>query len=215
MGKYDYDVGVEVPFFSSLVRTVCFQAHTAGAPCVNGTSVIRLSADGKTPLVLQVRAAKPFKKGTLLLAPAFGEIVVAVADEKEKPKAKGALDISMIQSAAAMVHAGPTDKRRKSDIPAKTVHLQIHSPLLAGGKAPQDAAQLPPFWAVLRCCGPSSCHNMDKDLQMFTVGNVELNGSKAYNKVVGLDWTVELPILKNVFDIEQNDVLCFPWSTEF
>ena len=44
-------------------------------PCIDELSVYLLSDEGKLPLILQVRANVPFKKGMLRLAPAFGEVI--------------------------------------------------------------------------------------------------------------------------------------------
>ena len=42
---------------------------------IEDLSVHLLSDEGKLPLILQVRANAPFKKGMLLLAPAYGEVI--------------------------------------------------------------------------------------------------------------------------------------------
>jgi hypothetical protein len=178
MNTYDYDYS-QMPFFTSMVYHICMQTHLAGQGCVERMVVWRLSDEGKIPIVLQLRAKEPFKKGTLHLAPAFGDVIAADG----KALSKGVIDDSMLQAVSVMVHSGVADKRRKCDT-GKTVDFRIRSPLMAGKTTTSRTTcleNLAPFWAVLRCGGPKSVHNME--LHTAVLGNHKFeHAGKSYRQ---------------------------------
>ena len=74
LDAYDFDA-CEDSVAKSCAQHMLLWAHMSSHSSVEHVTVSRQSDEGKLPLILQVRALEPFKKGTLVLAPAYGEIV--------------------------------------------------------------------------------------------------------------------------------------------
>ena len=75
LDAYDYELksmAVAKIFAEHMLLSTHLGAHLS----VAGVTVHRLSEEGKTPLVLQLRANASFKKGTLVLTPADGEVML-------------------------------------------------------------------------------------------------------------------------------------------
>ena len=168
-------------------------------------------------MTLQVRALQSFKTGALVLTPAFGQLLPANADaDLQLGRSHGALHEAMLSHVKLNVLAVRRDGPRK-DRSVKTTPFVIHSPLLAGkSQRLRDACveNLTPFWAVLRCAGPRSCHNMELDSTIFGDPGMDIKGGSFPKTSHAAAFNVELPILRNVSPIKKGDVLCLPFLDE-
>jgi hypothetical protein len=219
LDKYDYDL-CESVFTRAVAEHILLWAHISVQTGVEQLSISRLSADGKLPLTLQVRALEPFKKGALVLAPALGELLQADAEADSRlARSQGVVHEALLSHVKLNVYAGQMDRRRKSDTKAvKTTPFVIHSPLLAGKSQKNRSAcveNLAPFWAVLRCAGTSSWHNMELDSATLSDPGFELKGGSFPKIPQTAGFRVELPILRNVSPISKGDVLCLPFLLPF
>ena len=176
-----------------------------------------LSEEGKLPFVLQVVAMEAFKKGTLVLSPASGEVVQSKCIESPSASApsQGIIHASMLSTVHATIYSGMKDRRKKEATESgKTAHFVIRSPLLDGKKVKcrQSCMEnLVPFWAVLRCFGPRCSHNMELEDITFSADGFEPKAGKFPKSLKNMQVTVDLPILRNVSNIAKGDVLVLPF----
>jgi len=75
LNAYDYEVK-SMAVAKSFAEHMLVSTHLGAHLSVAGVTVHILSEEGKTPLVLQLRANASFKKGTLVLTPADGEVML-------------------------------------------------------------------------------------------------------------------------------------------
>ena len=126
---------------------------------------------------------------------------------------QGIIHEAMLAEVKATVRAGTSDKRRTKHAESKTWAFDIRSPLL-GGKAQKNRetcmTNLPPFWAVLRCPSPNSEPNMELVSEVFGDPGFAFGGKFPHVRK-GLEFSVELPFLRNVTNIEKGEVLCLPF----
>ena len=216
LDAYDYDV-CEPSVTQAIAENMVLWAHLSAQSCVERVTVSSLSDEGKLPFTLQVRAKECFKKGALVLAPAYGEVAPKGRDG-QMARSQGVLHDAMLSMLPLRVIAGHADRRRKVDIKEPRISTwEIRSPLLAG-KTPKNRDQclenLAPFWAVLRCAGPRASHNMELDHVVFSDSGFEVKGSKYPKLPSSLQFSVEVPILRNICNIEKGEVLCLPFFDE-
>ena len=195
-------------------------AHISEQAGVEQLSISNLSADGKLPLTLQVRAMEPFKKGALVLIPAFGELLHD-ADEAsiQLTRSQSAVHEALLSHVKLDVLSVQWDRRRKTDAQSvKTTPFVIHSPLLA---AENDKTQkqrsvgvenIALFWAVFCCVGPRSYHNMELTSVVFRDPGFEVKGGCFPKSSQAVAFNVEVPVLQNVSPISKGDVLVLPAS---
>ena len=168
---------------------------------------------------MQVRATEAFKKGTLILAPAYGEMKLASSYQRRSlhqlQKNMHAALLSHVD-ATVVTALGRTGKPNKVPATATKQHFVMHSPLLAMGPAKKEGPEqklenVAPFWALLRAGGPSSPHNMEIDTVSFRDLGFEAMGS-AYPKLPkGISCTACLPIARNVTHISPGELLTLPY----
>ena len=60
---------------------------------------------------------------------------------------------------------------------------------------------------MLWCAGPRAYHNMELDSQVFVDPGFELTAGKYPRLPKAMQFAVELPMMRNVSDIEKGDVL--------
>ena len=219
MEPYDYELS-ELPFHQCIVEHALAMALASAQLSVERVSTVRLSAKGKSPAVLQCRAVEPFKKGQLLLVPAVGDILFQGRDnhmyvckgdgfqpQVAPTKKKNAIHKSMLSQVTVHIRGAVKDKRKNRESEAQRT-FEIRSPLL--DTQGQRDGGLNPFWAVLRCVGPKSLHNMEFDREVIVVPQLHLKipGIKRRD----LEFCVEIPVLRNVAGIEANDILTMPWQ---
>ena len=69
---------------------------------------------------------------------------------------------------------------------------------------------LAPFWALLRSLGPRAFHNMELDVLVFRDHGFDVVGSQYPRLPQGVEFTVQIPIARNVAHVSKGDVLCLP-----
>ena len=71
--------------------------------------------------------------------------------------------------------------------------------------------KLAPFWALLRCAGPRASHNMELGTLVFRDPGFDTEAND-YPKIrKGVEFTVQIPIARNVSHITKGEVLCLPF----
>jgi hypothetical protein len=155
-----------------------------------------------------------FKKGALVLAP-VGTIVLD--DDEGKiimRNCRGTLHAAMVDSVKVKVMAG---RRSKAVADSKTTPYIVRSPLLAA-KLMKDRSvcdkNVAPFWALLECAGPRAPHNMEQDTEVFRDAGFEIKGGQYPKFPHGVQFHIELPIVRNVRHISKGEVLCLPFGHE-
>ena len=91
-------------------------AHAAVSASVERVKVSRLSVENKLPFVLQLRASENMKKGSLILAPAYGHILLHGADaatDLERARSQGTVHASMLSHVDVKVAMVSTVRRKK------------------------------------------------------------------------------------------------------
>ena len=86
---YDYDQ-CELNVKKTLLQYLLMHLHVRNIRNVRDVRICKLSKDGAMPIVLQARAERPFKKGTLVLSP-LGAVELddeATAYQLQRPKNK-------------------------------------------------------------------------------------------------------------------------------
>lgn len=210
---YDYDF-CQVPFMQSMARNMILWSHMAVQSSTEKVLVSRVSDSGKLPLVVQARATEAFKKGALVLVPAFGELMLQ--DEEADAilaKSKGTIHESMIDWVCVDVKARLADRRRKDRQDAATTPLVIHSPLLAAKvvkNRERCLENLPPFWALLRSAGVLAHHNMELEEVVLRDMGFEVKLGQLQKPTKGVDFTVHTVIARNSCAIAKDEVLCLP-----
>ena len=233
LDPYDYDL-CQSSFIKEVAEHMLIWAHAAASACVEKVRVSRLSDKGKVPFVLQLRATEAFKKGSLVLAPAYGQLLPKGSDvEHQLARSQVVLHGAMLSHVEVKVFAASGDRRRAAEHrqdqentagapqehrrrAAETAFV-ILSPLLAG-KAPKDRdgcmENLAPFWALLRCAGPRASHNMELDSVVFRDPGFEAKATPYPHIPKGVGFTVHMPIARNVSHIAKGDVLSLPFLGE-
>ena len=150
----------------------------------------------------------------LVLAPALGEMVLV--EDNDVDRSKGVLRDAMVSKVKLAVLTGKADRRCKaSGVDEMNTMFEIRSPLLAG-KQPKNRdscmANLPPFWALLRCAAPDSLHNMELDNVVFKHSGFEVIGTKYPKAAKGLGFSEDIQIARNIQEIAPGDILCLPFS---
>ena len=215
LDPYDYDL-CQVSFSRAVVGHISLWAHLSANACVEGVEVSRRSDKDKLPFILQVRAKQAFKKGTLVLAPAYGELLPKDSDtELQLARSQGVVHAAMLSHVEVEVAAGCGDRRRTAESrEPKVTKFVIGSPLL-DGKAPKTRQgcmeNLAPFWALLRCAGPRADHNMELDSVAFRDGGFDTIANDYPKMRKGVVFTVQMPIARNSSHISQGEVLCLPF----
>ena len=95
-------------------------------------------------------------------------------------------------------------------------HFVMCSPLLAGKLGKDRAActtNIPPFWALLQCPGPSATHNMELDVMVASdLGFANKTGTPCLRAPKTVTFSAQIPIACNVTNIAKGDVLTLPWT---
>merc|ERR1712079_105933 len=127
-----------------------------------------------------------FKHGAMVLAPAFGELVPdAAAGLMTQALSQGVAHEADLQAVKLNIFVARKDRMRKTKgredtgaAPRRQAYPFVwRSPLLAGASQKKRAGcleMLAPFWGLLRCAGPKSCHHMELDTVIFTDPGFEL-----------------------------------------
>ena len=170
---------------------------------------------GKLPFILQVRALEGFKKGSLVLAPAYRELLRKDSDAQHQlVRGQGVVHTAMLSHVEVNLTVANGDRRRRDeDRPKRTTEFIQFSPLLAGkaAKNRHDCIQnIVPFWALLRSVGPRAFHNMELDVLVFRDHGFDVVGSQYPRLPQGVEFTVQIPIARNVAHVSKGDVLCLP-----
>jgi len=217
---------MEYSYCKMLLEHGVLWAYGCASTSLEFARVSRVGDTDKPALTLQVRATKAFKKGELILAPAFGELKLATSVQGQK--------LSQLQSRIhkdLLSHVDATavttlNYKKRGD-PDKTTKLRfvMHSPLLTlkhkgPGQPTVESRQtgeepgienVAPFWALLRAGGPFSSHNMEIDTVSFRDLGFEVQGSMYPKQPKGISFTANLPIARNVTPIYKGDVLTLPY----
>ena len=212
---YDYDL-CQTSFMKAVSDHMLLWAHAAVPASVARVGFSRLSDDDKLPFVLQLRALEPLKKGSLVLAPAYGRLLPQGADaSRDLARSQGVLHAAMLSHVDVKVVAASNDRRFKKEGLTRESAFLIFSPLLAGKPATHRAdcmKNLAPFWALLRCPGFRSPHNMELDTMVFRDAGFDAKGYPQVPK--GVSFTAQIPIARNVCHIAAGDVLTLPFDDE-
>jgi len=226
---------MEYSYCKMLLEHGVLWAYGCASTSLEFARVSRVGDTDKPALTLQVRATKAFKKGELILAPAFGELKLATSAQGQKlSQLQSRIHKDMLSHVDAT--AVTTLSYKKRGDPDKTTKLRfvMHSPLLTlklGGRPggpgdggrPQEKSEgnpageepgienVAPFWALLRAGGPFSSHNMEIDTVSFRDLGFEVQGSMYPKQPKGISFTASLPIARNVTPIYKGDVLTLPY----
>jgi len=239
LDAYDYQLRSDSSAFS-LVESAVLWAHMSSRLCVQGLCVWDITDGDKLPITLQVRAKVPFRKGTLVLAPAYGQCkrtptMITEQQPDIETVAKehtGVLHASMLLKVPLFVTiTGKTDRQviaassdeapketPKGNQTGKQIIREKHgfdmfSPLLEGKLQKNRATSmenLPPFWAVLRYGSPKAVHNMKIETVPFSDLGFDVQGTRYPQLDKSLEFLAYVPILRNTSDIEKGDILCLP-----
>jgi len=213
LDSYDYDID-ESYFTQVVVKHALLWTHLCTHSCVEHVTLSRLSDQGKLPFILQVRALEPFRKGALVLVPARGEILPGTVEDDQLAHSQGVVHEAMLPHVQLKLIAGSHRRRRASDTEPKITPFVIRSPLLDGKKKKdQDTCMenIAPFWAVLRCVGPKASHNMEFDTMVFRDTGCDAKTGQFPKLAKGVEFSVEIPILRNVSHISKGELLCLPF----
>ena len=216
LNPYDYDC-CGSPLAKVVAEHMLLYAHLSAHASVEHVRVAGQSDEGKLPLILQARALQSFRKGTLVLAPAFGEMLQA-GDDTTRAPSQGVIHDAMLSKLPVVVRCGKVDRRRKAD--GDTSHdtvFEVRSPLLGvkNLKARSTCLQnLTPFWALLRCASPKAEHNMALEDTIFQVSGVDVKDCKFPKMLKTLDVSVQIPIARNSTNIQKGEVLCLPFPEQ-
>lgn len=214
---YDYDK-CDVSAARACAESMIFWAHWSSLSCVERVRVSRLSDEDKFPLTLQVRALEAFKKGTLVLAPAYGYLIEA-CNGGDVALSQGLLHRAMLSKLALSVSATVRDKRCKPKVNQsdRKTAFEIRSPLLAARKHTKFAdllENIPPFWALLRGASPKQPHNMELENTPFTDSGFDVKGVQFPKVAKGFELIIDMPIARNCCNIEKDEILCLPFGFE-
>ena len=218
LDDYNFDM-CEVSVARAIAEHMLLWAHVSSQSSVERVTISQLSDQSKLPLILQVRANDSFKKGALVLVPAYGEVAHSQGEDDTFSPAPVAKMIheALLPRVSMQIIAGNVDKRRKAEAKASRITaFEIRSPLLAAKSGNQKNGQevlenLAPFWAVLRCAGPRAAHNMELETVSLSHGGFDAKGSKFPKLPKGVELSGEIPILRNSSAIEKGEVLCLPF----
>ena len=215
LSPYDYE-SCQLSFSKAIAGHMLLWTHASAIACVERVTVSRLSDQGKLRCILQARALHAFKKGSLILAPAYGELLPKDSDTKlQLARSQGVVHTAMFSHVEVKVVAAIGDRRRTAESrEGKETPFVIGSPLLAG-KAPRNRdvcmENLAPFWALLRCAGNRASHNMELDTMVFRDPGFETKAGTYPQIPKGVEWTVQMPIARNVCHISKGEVLLLPF----
>lgn len=206
--------------FINAAQNVLIWAQRSVAPTLAYVRVTRQSVDGKVktmnggnethhaagPLVLQVRAGKDFKKGTLVLVPSGGQVVDH--SKAEKLCQTGALHASMVTAVPAWGKLSSIQSTAN-----RNSTLQVISPLCDKRKHTSELANLNPFWAMLRCFQPTDQSNMVFEDLNYDDSGIDLKPAKLAPLPRNTRVNTIVTIARNSHDIAEGDVLVLPWSS--
>ena len=211
---YDYASHVQEDL-RSVAQHMLTLANVSAVTSVEGLTVSRLSEDDKPILILQVRAKQAFKKGTLFLPPACGQIL---SENDPVACGKSGLHSSMLTSVelrATLDFRLPKSQSKDG----RTAIMSLYSPLhcAKNSKAREEVLDnLPPFWAVLRCGSPKTKPNMELLTPVLVDGAFDNKSACTTSSMLfpkfpkQLQYSVSLPILRNSCNIAEGEVLCLP-----
>ena len=220
LGVYDYG-----PFSKVCAKIAAQHAlqwlHLMTQSSVRKVDTVRLSAVDKTPITLQARARESIKKGSLMLAPALGEIVFDDGDAVALRKSsKGAIHEAMNPEMYLTVRVGPPVKGKKRALDQEgccQYNFVVRSPLLAGKKKDQLSAcfdNVNPFWGLLRASGLSAKPNMQIDRVLIRDVEVDTRHCSDLKAPKNFEIWVEVPVAKSVSNLEKGEVLTLPYHEE-
>ena len=230
--RYSYDLDrMEVKL--ALAQDVLRWLHMRTQLCTEKVEVYNLSGGksedrpGKLQYILQARASRAYKAGTLVLSPGplkpiqdnrFNRLGLAKASVQPS-----ALHAHMLKFVEMKVSVAPPElvKPKKGDPPPPTPPKPKEATFLVTSPAlsflrPKDLAtslsNLPPFWAVLGCSGIEAPHNMELTHVSLTETAYKQMTGQPLKFPLGLILKADVPIMTNVFDVEENEILCLPFG---
>ena len=182
--------------------------------------ISRQSPIDAAQLSLQCRATEKFAPRGLVLIPGNAWIDLLLHRKPEesehaalRQKKKPAIHKSMVPKVCGgSILQSLKDGRIKSMPERPAVPFELTSPLV---KKPAkrgeeiDTASVHPFWAVIRCMGSKSIHNMEMTLESFVLPHATLKG---LDKPPALQTTVTLPVYRNIVAVDENDILTLRWE---
>ena len=226
---YDYDASEDAAKIAC-VSNVIMWAHMSAETSVADLRVTMQSKDGKSPMVLQVRANRDFKKGTLVLVPAGGRVVVQGGSVTATGGRAAATGLENNLHAGSLIHESmlteaplrvcmstwPVGKKLASTedyVPEKNNEsFRVISPLMDKKNHAASMENLNPYWALLRCRSSKDPSNMVLEEQPFTDGGLDLKAAKFPPLPRGFRMKTSVTIARNSSNIEQGQVLVLPWS---
>ena len=196
------------------VQNVMFWAQSSVARGLADLRVTRQIEGGKEakaktgPVVLQVRAKRDFKKGTLMLVPTGGQVI---ADEgnAEKLYKTDALHASMITGVPGSAQLQSSSKELGTV--SKRV-LRVISPLLDKRTQKSELANLNPFRALLRCFQPTDHSNMALEEVIQSDTGIDWKSAKLPQLPRGTKVLTVVTVARNSEDIAEGQVLVLPWK---
>jgi len=212
LNEYDYVV-CESKSKHIMLQHLAMSLHVRSINMVGDVKVYRLSKDGAVPIILQARAQKTFKKGQLALSP-LGTILPDDLDTRVlingfvrgEGKVMHESMLMYVNAAASLVG----DKRKNSEHQPSTRYY-VMSPVLDAKKnsARESCLEnLSPFWAVIGCAGANANHNMELQVTTFRDLGFDAVAASFPKMPIETRFQGEISILRNVRQIEKNDVLC-------
>ena len=217
VGLYDYDPFLTTYQHRSLSCSIAW-AHLRTQHNVENVKVYRVSDKDKTPIITQVRAARSFSKGSLILVP-FSDDVQLHDDDVTKGVSKKASVVHPAMISYVEATAGVMAPKKKGDheLP-KDTRFVISSPLLAAKNIKANSLlvdKLVPYWAVVRTCGPRAEHNMevfDLNLREPAKGAFEQMDTVCAKLPAALSMRITIPAMRNVRSIAEGDLLTVPFE---
>ena len=205
LDPYDYEY-CHLSFTKAVAQHMLLWAHAAANAGVERVAASRLSDQGKLPIALQVRALEAFKKGSLVFAPAYGELLPNDSDAQlYLARSQGVAHAAMLSHVGVKVVVACGDRRRT-----------LETRLVGKASKNRDSCMgnIVPFWALLRCAGPRAEHNMVLETVVFRDPGFVLKASQYPHIPKGLEVTVEMPIARNVSHISAGEVLRLPFHDQ-
>ena len=112
---YDYEYG-HLSFTKAVAQHMLLWAHAAANAGVERVAASRRSDQGKWPIAAQVRALEAFKKGSLVFAPAYGELSPNDSDAQlHLARSQGVVHAAMLSHVGVKVVVACGDRRRTVD----------------------------------------------------------------------------------------------------
>ena len=211
LDSYDYEFcekGVKLCTAQNLLTSL----HCRSIQSVEDVLLYRLSKEDSLPIILQARAKRQFKKGTLILSP-LGTVVEDDAENRALLDKRNIINDSMIKHVEITVGLSVDKRKNKSCTPESSdiMKFLVMSPALDGRKQASRSSclqNLAPFWAVLGCAGPRAIHNMELEIMSFREHPYEATSGNFPKLAAGAFFSVRVPVLRNCSNIEEGEVLC-------